>query len=381
VGANARIERSDEELIERMDIVHSNISAGQRELFRLILEADACKSWEQHGARDLAHWLCIRYGISEWKARRWIAAAHALEALPRLSSAFETGELGIDKVVELARFATEETEEDLVVWASRVSGSWIRRKADLAERQSIEETKEALRQRSIAWYFAGPRFHLELDTSSADGVRIVTRLRATAETIPVMPGEEGPRGASARDADAAVLLLTSGGDGAAGRSTVLIHARLDDLIGGDGACEMDGEAIHPETARRAICHSRFQVLLEDERGEPLELGRLRRDPSPAMVRLLRLRDTGCTFPGCGSKRFAEAHHIEWWSTGGRTDLENLALICSFHHKLVHEYGWRIRREDGEIRWFHPDGRRYRAGPAPPATAASTRMNDQMAVAS
>src|SRR2546422_7905212 len=141
------IERSDEELIERMDIVHSNIAAGQRELFRLIVEADACKSWAQHGARDLAHWLCIRYGISEWKARRWIAAAHALEVLPRLSQAFDTGELGIDKVVELARFATPETEDDLVVWGSRVSGSWIRRKADLEERQSIEETQEALRHR------------------------------------------------------------------------------------------------------------------------------------------------------------------------------------------------------------------------------------------
>src|SRR5207248_10392095 len=137
-----------------MDVVHSNIAAGQRELFRLIVEADGHKSWPEHGARDLAHWLCIRYGISEWKARRWIAAAHALEALPRLSSAFETGELGIDKVVELARFATPETEQDLVVWASRVSGSWIRRKADLAERASLEETQEALRQRSIGWYFA-----------------------------------------------------------------------------------------------------------------------------------------------------------------------------------------------------------------------------------
>src|SRR2546423_2024755 len=294
-----------------MDIVHSSIAAGQRELFRLIVEADACASWERHGARDLAHWLCIRYGISEWKARRWIAAAHALECLPRLSLAFEIGQLGIDKVVELTRFATPETEEDLVVWASRVSGSWIRRKADLEERQAIEETQEALRQRSIDFYFAGPRFHLELDTSSADGVRIVTRLRATAQTIPEMPEEEGPRGASARDADAAVLLLTSGGERGSEQATVVIHARLDDLIAGEEACEMEGEALHPETARRAICHSPFQALLEDDRGEPLRLGRLRRDPTPAMVRLLRQRDVGCTFPGCGTKQFAEAHHIRW----------------------------------------------------------------------
>jgi hypothetical protein len=43
----------------------------------------------------------MRYGISWWKATRWIASAHALEGLPLLSEAFASGELGIDKVVEL----------------------------------------------------------------------------------------------------------------------------------------------------------------------------------------------------------------------------------------------------------------------------------------
>jgi hypothetical protein len=75
---------------------------------------------------------------------------------------------------------------------------------------------------------------------------------------------------------------------------------------------------------------------------------------------------GAGSPGCGNRRFAQAHHLTWWSRGGRTELENLALICSFHHKLVHELGWSITRDaDGEISWFRPDGIRYRAGPAPP----------------
>ena len=71
-------------------------------------------------------------------------------------------------------------------------------------------------------------------------------------------------------------------------------------------------------------------------------------------------------PPIGTRRFAEAHHIRWWSEGGRTDLHNLALICSFHHKLVHEYGWRIERlRDGTTAWFHLDGVPHVAGPAPP----------------
>ena len=71
-------------------------------------------------------------------------------------------------------------------------------------------------------------------------------------------------------------------------------------------------------------------------------------------------------PRLWARRFTQAHHIVWWSRGGTTDLDNLILLCSFHHKLVHEHGWTVKRDsDGTVRWFHPDGRRYHAGPAPP----------------
>lgn len=105
---------SSEELVERIDGLHSHISAGQRQLFRLIAEADRREVWRDSGARDMAAWLSIRYGISDWKACRWIQAAHALQGLSRVSEAFSRGELGIDKVVELTRFATVRTEASLV---------------------------------------------------------------------------------------------------------------------------------------------------------------------------------------------------------------------------------------------------------------------------
>jgi hypothetical protein len=79
-------------------------------------------------------------------------------------------------------------------------------------------------------------------------------------------------------------------------------------------------------------------------------------------------------PGCGARRFTQAHHITWWESGGRTDLDNLVLICFFHHKLVHEHRWVIRRDpDGTVRWFHPDGTRYRAGPAPPGESVEQQL--------
>ena len=107
----------------------------------------------------------------------------------------------------------------------------------------------------------------------------------------------------------------------------------------------------------------------------LGLGRMSREPSAWIVRQVRYRDRGCRFPGCGARSFTEAHHIVWWSRGGRTDLDNLVLICSFHHRLVHEHGWSIERDaDGEVRWRRADGTRYRAGPtdglSPPRPAVA-----------
>ena len=84
-----------------------------------------------------------------------------------------------------------------------------------------------------------------------------------------------------------------------------------------------------------------------------------------MMRQLRYRDKECRFPGCGARRFTQAHHVVWWEHGGPTDLDNLVLVCTFHHKLVHEYGWAVRRDpDGTVRWFRSDGSWYHPGPGP-----------------
>jgi hypothetical protein len=111
-----------------------------------------------------------------------------------------------------------------------------------------------------------------------------------------------------------------------------------------------------ETVRGLACDSDLVVLVEDRHGEPLSVGRKTRVVPPAIHRALWTRDGGCRFPGCGRKRFVEAHHIVHWATGGETSLANLILLCSAHHTLLHEGGftiekdyrdrWHVRRADG-----------------------------------
>jgi hypothetical protein len=364
-----------EDLIEGLDALHGHVSGAQRKMFELIAEADRDEVWRNSGARDMAHWLSMRYGISDWKARRWIAAAHALEGLRCLSRAFSEGDLGIDKVVELARFATADTESRLIRWAKGVSSGCIRRKGDLAVRPLIEQVQDVERSRFLSWWYSdeGRRFGLEAELPAAQGAVVAKALERLADELPVMPGEESPSSAPARRADALVALCSTrvAGETDSDRATVIVHASLDALVSGDRGCEIEGGGVaHPETARRLLCNARIQGVVEDGAGQPVRLGRMTREPSAWMLRQLRYRDSECTFPGCGERRFTQAHHIVWWERGGPTDLDNLLLVCTLHHKLVHEFGWSVRPDaDGAARWCRPDGTHHQAGPGPPRQMA------------
>src|SRR5947199_1604043 len=202
---------TDEQLVESMDAAHQRISTAQRDLFELIAAVDKREAWRDDAAHDMAHWLCMRYGLSSWKAYRWIAAAHTLEDLPKLSRAFTQGELGIDKVVELARFASPETESGLIAWAQGVSCGAIRHRGDLAARAPVQEAVDADNDRSLSWWFfdEGRRFGLEAELPAAQGAIVARALTRVAETIPAMPGEEDQLFASARRADALVALSSA----------------------------------------------------------------------------------------------------------------------------------------------------------------------------
>jgi hypothetical protein len=201
-------------------------------------------------------------------------------------------------------------------------------------------------------------------------VLVAKALSRLADSMPSMPGEEGLDGVDARRADALVLLCSGriASDPDPDRATVVVHTSLETLAGAERNAEVeDGPVIVPETARRLACDGRIQIVAETPDGNVLRLGRLTRVPSAPLIRQLRHRDRECRFPGCGKRRFTHAHHVRWWSRGGRTDLDNLVLLCSFHHRLVHEGGWALTLgARSDVAWFRPDGARYRAGPAPPA---------------
>ena len=135
--------------------------------------------------------------------------------------------------------------------------------------------------------------------------------------------------------------ITHGATDVAGPDRQLLTIHVEDAVlrdeAAEGRCELDSQtSVQPATARRVACDASLVEITENAAGEPLELGRKSRTVSTALRRALAARDRGCRFPGCTNQRFLDAHHIQHWVDGGRTDLDNRVLLCRRHHRFLHE---------------------------------------------
>ncbi|MEA2433726.1 MAG: hypothetical protein QOG54_1183 [Actinomycetota bacterium] len=210
--------------------------------------------------------------------------------------------------------------------------------------------------------------------SPEEGAAFIKSIERLIKDIPSSPADDeliDPIAARRADALVAMAKAAIATDCDPARATVLVHVGADSLISRDGANGLSptGTVIHPEVVGRLCCDGRIETVLEDPHGKPIGIGRASRVVPHHVRRLVEHRDRfRCTFPGCGAKRFTEAHHIWPWEPGGPTDLDNLVLICSFHHKLVHEHRWKVAlNPDGSTDWRRPDGAPYVPGRAPPPT--------------
>ncbi len=164
----------------------------------------------------------------------------------------------------------------------------------------------------------------------------------------VIEPDERTRGQRLHDALEQVCdrLLRSTGvpDSGGTPATAIVHINLDDLLDHTGAGHFgDGTAISLTRVAELLDQAEVAWCLEDARGAVLELGRTRRIASPAQTLALIARDGGCTFPGCDvPPEWAERHHIVPWLEGGPTDLDNLTLLCRYHHHNFEQRGWICR---------------------------------------
>jgi hypothetical protein len=392
----------DDELFtlgERCAEAYMQSDALQYQAMKLLVEFHRREGWRDTGFSSTAEWLAWRIGIRPGAARERLRTALALEELPLISEAMETGTLSFTKVRALTRAATPENESTLLDFARAGSAANLERLVKgwkLLDRKS-ELTAEQQRHRSR-------RFSAFVD---ADGM-VVVRGRLDPEVgAMLMRAVEAASDALFREAwgdsdrdpmpivdernteleevtpeqrraDAMGLIAEralaagfgGGGESAsnepapisgskAERYQVMLHVDEATLkeFGEPGRSELeDGTRVSAETSRRLSCDCGVVRIGHNPNGEITGAGRRTRTIPPALRRALEARDRGCRFPGCGL-RFTEGHHIQHWADGGETSLRNAVLLCRHHHRAVHEGQVMICMDvRGQVAFFTPKGK-------------------------
>jgi Domain of unknown function (DUF222)/HNH endonuclease len=288
----------------------------------------------------------------------------------------ESGGLSYSKVREITRVAKAETEDYLLMIAEHGTAQHVEKLVRAYRRcQDAEElSREARQQQS-----RGVSFRYDDDGSlilscrlpAEAGARLMKALELAVEQLPIDPPNDVPAGTlpqpvpfSARRADALALVAeTFLGQGAmevhgTDRHQIVVHVAAETLRDRTaGCCEIEhGPSMAAETARRLACDASVVALIENDDGEPLNVGRKTRTISAPLRRALNARDKGCRFPGCSNTRYIDVHHVQHWANGGETKPSNLVSLCRFHHHTVHEGGIRIEiLDDGALRFVKPDG--------------------------
>jgi len=366
-----------EELEAQITELAGHLNAANYRWLTLIAEFDRRNGWADGKLPSCAHWLNFKCGLNLGAAREKVRVAHALEGLPKIAASMSRGELSYSKARALTRVACAATEDTLLMIALHGTAHHVERlvKGYRRAREAQELSREAQQHanRGVSYWFAEDgSLLLKGRLPAAAGAMLIKALDAALETLPeneisAKKDEERPIPRAARRADAlaavaeSFLAQSDASSNTADRFQVVVHVDAETLrTHAAGRCEIEhGPAIPAETARRLSCDASLISVLENEQGEPLDVGRKTRSIPPAIRRALNTRDAGCRFPGCTHQRYVDAHHIEHWADGGDTKLSNLVTLCRLHHRLVHE-GEIIVESDpgGGWRFLHPDGRHY-----------------------
>lgn len=127
------------------------------------------------------------------------------------------------------------------------------------------------------------------------------------------------------------------------------------------ALSEDGLQAFPEAfAAQSTCNSGSTRVTVDRCGNPLDVGLEQRLFTPKQRIALSIRDGGCRWKSCDRpSSYCEAHHIDPYSEGGRTDIDRGILLCRFHHMQLHHGQWRILREGkGDFILRHRSGEEH-----------------------
>ena len=361
---------TDDPLGDQIAALCAHINAATYRLLSLLRIYDEEGRWQ--GCRSCAHWLSWRTGISLGPAREKVRVARCLPSLPLISGALAKGEISYSKVRALTRVANADNEAELLSFARHGTTAHVERLVREWRRLDQGDASQAARaaRRGLSLQLTDDgNYEIRGQLSPEVGALLVKALEVTEDRLYRAGHAAGtahePTGAQRR-ADAFGLWLE---EHLQPRVQLVVHSFEGDEQEAEAPPSLvteEGSRVSAETSSRLACDAEVVPITRGIDGSILDVGRRQRTVGWRLRKALDARDGGCRFPGCGSRLHTHAHHITHWAHGGETALNNLVLLCPFHHRAVHEGGWRVEMDErGVPRFFNPLGVRMPVVPEPP----------------
>jgi hypothetical protein len=310
----------------------------------------------RHGARDAGAWLATFTGERAGAARRDVELAGRLATTPVVASALATGAASKPKAAELIRAADlpEDVQHELVAAARTRS---VEQVAAAVQRARLEQGLSSVpvpASLSIVRRHDHAVVEAVLDLTDAEFVDVAVHAAVEVLDLPTdVP--IGERRAKALAAIARFFLDHHQETPATriGRPHVLVVVDLEVLEGRAGVGMLgSGGVVRGEDARRLAMDANVTRIITRGRSEPLDVGFTTRSVPPALAKAVIFRDRHCRFEHCAAPPWAcDVHHRRPWAQGGPTSLDNLGLLCWFHHEHVHRNGADRLTADAEGKWY------------------------------
>jgi Domain of unknown function (DUF222) len=327
-------------------------------LLAAVGEHDVAELWRNDGATSMTAWLRHHTQQSGRQAARCARTARRLRELPATAAAYRDGVLSGGQNQAIVANLTDRTtglfarhEAELVPeLAGLLVGDTAVAMQDWARRADAvvgDDPEPALPERSLHLSrILDGRRELSGSFDPEGGAVIATALRL-AETGDV-EGEPA-RSPTQRRADALIDICRRFLDhqqhrrGGRHRPHLNIITALHDLQRQGPGRLIDGTILDPTTVGRLACDAGVHRVFVAGRSSILDYGTTTRTVPANLFNALVIRDRHCRFPGCDRPpEWCEAHHVRWVLDGGPTSLDNLALLCSRHHHLLHSPGWHAK---------------------------------------
>ncbi len=351
----------------RLDVLFAEIAelTGQRNaidgrLVEIIAEIDGRGTvdgnalWGATGCKSIESLVAWKTGVTPRRAETMVAVAHRIDELPRCTQSLREGRVSLDQIGVIAERAGHGSDDHYANLVQYATVTQLRTAVKQEPRPKPDRKPEPKRSFSAVDGDGYTTYKIRLpkveaakfdaavashkDALIADWRRDHDAGDSDDEQAGELTSEQAPPFPDTTDAF--MSLIEAGWDtdvtvrphGA--HTTVVVHLDLDRHADKPVAALHLGAVLSDEERRFLLCDATCEVWFE-RHGRPIGAGRTTRTISRRLRRALEHRDKTCVVPGCGATRGLHAHHLVHWENGGATELDNLVLLCPFHHRLHH----------------------------------------------